>query len=81
MIMDALLTLPLPPTLRRLRLSASCPSIHAQRVTADYTESRLANRTHDLQIKYPSLSFISLDEMDVQLTWDGSGRQTPMMLH
>lgn len=71
MILDALLTLPLPPTIQRLRLSANCPAIQPAGLTTDYTEDRLTSRKRDLQVKYPNLSFISLDEMDVNLMWDG----------
>ncbi|OAX33635.1 hypothetical protein K503DRAFT_700117 [Rhizopogon vinicolor AM-OR11-026] len=77
MILDALLTLPLPSTIQRLRLSAHCVTMPLARPATDYTEDRLARRKRDLQVKYPNLSFISLDEMDVNLTWDRSRKQIP----
>jgi len=64
MIMDALLTLPLPSTIQRLRLSSPGGG--------GYVEDGLATCKRDLRVKYPNLSFISVDEMDINLTWDGT---------
>jgi hypothetical protein len=72
MILDALMNLPLPSTIQRLRLSARGPAIQLAGRATEYMEERLARRKRDLQVKYPNLSFISLDEMDVNLIWDGN---------
>lgn len=65
-ITDALLTLPLPSTIQSLRLS-SYSAVSRGGIT---TEDRLARRKRDLRIKYPNLTFVSLDESDINLTWD-----------
>ncbi|KAG1873866.1 hypothetical protein F4604DRAFT_1765537, partial [Suillus subluteus] len=69
MIMNALLTLPLPSTIQRLRLSSY--SVVSRSGLA--TEDRLARRKQDLGVKYPNLTFVSLDELDINLTWDRNG--------
>ncbi|KAG1816872.1 uncharacterized protein BJ212DRAFT_1480726 [Suillus subaureus] len=69
MIMNALLTLPLPPTIQRLRLS----SYSAVSCSGLAMEDRLAGRKRDLRVKYPNLTFVSLDESDINLTWDRIG--------
>ncbi|KAG2143688.1 hypothetical protein DEU56DRAFT_910817 [Suillus clintonianus] len=67
MIMDALLTLPLPSTIQRLRLSSHSA---VPRIVLG-TDTRLANCKRDLMVKYPNLTFVSLDESDINLTWGG----------
>ncbi|KAG1885276.1 uncharacterized protein F5891DRAFT_1088229 [Suillus fuscotomentosus] len=67
-IMDALLTLPLPSTIRHLRLS----SYSAGSRSGTATEDRLVRHKQDLRVKYPNLSSVSLDESDIDLTWDRS---------
>lgn len=69
MIMNALLTLPLPSTIQHFRLS----SYSAVSLGGLVTEDRLARRKRDLGVKYPNLTFVSLDESDINLTWDGNG--------
>ncbi|KAG2040931.1 hypothetical protein BDR03DRAFT_1007702 [Suillus americanus] len=68
MIMNALLTLPLPSTIQHFRLS----SYSAVSLGGLVTEDRLARRKRDLGVKYPNLTFVSLDESDINLTWDGN---------
>lgn len=65
MIMNALLTLPLPSTIQRLRLSSHSVVPRSGLATKD----RLARCKRDLRVKYPNLSFVSLDESDINLTW------------
>lgn len=64
--MDALLTLPLPSTIQRLQLS----SYSAVPRSGLLTEDRIARRKQDLGVKYPNLTFVSLDESDINITWD-----------
>jgi hypothetical protein len=66
MIMDALLILPFPSTIQRLQLS----SYSAVPRSGPPTEDRIARRKQDLRVKYPNLTFVSLDELDINLTWD-----------
>lgn len=66
MIMNALLTLPLPSTIQNLRLSSYSAVSHS----GVATEDRLARRKQDLRVKYPNLTFVSLDESDINITWD-----------
>lgn len=65
-IMDALLTLPFPSTIQRLRLF----SYSALPRSAFSTGDRITRRKQDLRAKYPNLTFVSLDESDIHLTWD-----------
>lgn len=68
MMMNALLTLPLPSTIQSLRLSSCSDSVVSRsRIT---TEDRLSRCKRDLRLKYPNLTFVSLDESDINLTWD-----------
>jgi hypothetical protein len=66
MMMDALLNLPLPSTIQHLQLL----SFVAVPRSGLPTEDRIARRKQDLRVKYPNLTFVSLDESDINLTWD-----------
>ncbi|KAG0698562.1 hypothetical protein DFH29DRAFT_90013 [Suillus ampliporus] len=67
-IVDAILNLPLPSTIQRLQLSS-----HAAVPRGGFaTEDRIARCKRDLRVKYPNLFFVSLDETDINLTWDGN---------
>lgn len=66
MMMDALLNLPLPSTIQHLQLL----SFVAVPCSGLPTEDRIARRKQDLRVKYPNLTFVSLDESDIHLTWD-----------
>ncbi|KAG2159165.1 uncharacterized protein EDB93DRAFT_1076155 [Suillus bovinus] len=68
MIMDALPTLPLPSTIQHLQLSSYSPVSHSGLAT----EHRIARCKRELRVKYPNLTFVSLDETDIDLTWDTS---------